>query len=110
MYKQGDVVVVKFPFTDGSEFKKRPALVISNDAINKTGDLLIAQITSKENVDGLSIPLGDTDSVKPLPLKSNVRTHKIFTVHQSLIFSKITEVNQDFLKFVVSKIIQNIEV
>ena len=40
MYKQGDIVVVKFPFTDGSQFKKRPALVISNDIVNKTGDYL----------------------------------------------------------------------
>lgn len=46
MYKQADIVVVKFPFTDGSEFKKRPALVVSNETINKNGDYLIVQITS----------------------------------------------------------------
>lgn len=38
MFKQGDIVVVKFPFTDGAEFKKRPALVISNARVNKTKD------------------------------------------------------------------------
>ena len=43
MYKQGDIIVVKFPFTDGSEFKKRPALVVSNDKVNKTDDYLIVQ-------------------------------------------------------------------
>jgi mRNA interferase MazF len=46
MYKQADIVVVKFPFTDGSEFKKRPALVVSNEIINKNGDYLIFQMTS----------------------------------------------------------------
>ena len=40
MYKQGEIVVVKFPFTDGSQFKKRPALVISNDIVNETGHYL----------------------------------------------------------------------
>ncbi|MEY3418047.1 MAG: hypothetical protein RL060_2159 [Bacteroidota bacterium] len=55
MYKQGDIVVVSFPFTDGSTFKKRPALIISNSTINKTGDYLLVQITSKINTDTLSI-------------------------------------------------------
>jgi len=51
MYKQGDIIVVKFPFTDGSEFRKRPALVVSNDMLSKTDDYLIVQITSKLNND-----------------------------------------------------------
>lgn len=70
MHKQADVVVVKFPFTDGSEFKKRPALVVSNEAVNKTGDYLIVQITSKLHNDHLSISVEDTDCLHPLPLKS----------------------------------------
>lgn len=44
MFKQGDIIVVKFPFTDGSEFKKRPALVVSNNKIDKTEDFLLVQI------------------------------------------------------------------
>ena len=61
MYKQAVIVVVKFPFTDGSEFKKRPALIVSNEIVNKTGDYLIVQITSKLNNDNLSISIEDTD-------------------------------------------------
>jgi mRNA interferase MazF len=104
MYKQADIVVVKFPFTDGSEFKKRPALVVSNEIINKNGDYLIVQITSKLNNDGLSIAIEDTDCLQPLPLKSYIRTHKIFTVHKSLILSKITQAKPSFLKSVTDKI------
>ncbi len=59
MYSQGDIVIVKFPFTDGSEFKKRPELIVFNDAVNKTGDYLVVQITSKLHNDGLSIPISD---------------------------------------------------
>jgi len=44
------VVLVPFPFTDLSAVKRRPALVISNDEYNRvTGDVIIAQITSKVN-------------------------------------------------------------
>jgi mRNA interferase MazF len=104
MYKQGDIIVVKFPFTDGSEFKKRPALIISNETVNKTNDYLIVQITSKINADKLSIPIENTDCLKPLPLKSFVRSHKIFTVHHSLILSKITSVKPQFTMKIADEI------
>ena len=104
MYNQCDIVVVKFPFTDGSEFKKRPALIISNELVNKTGDYLIIQITSKLNNDNLSISIEDTNCSQPLPFKSYIRTHKIFTIHKSLILSKITVVKPDFFKTVIKKV------
>jgi mRNA interferase MazF len=97
MYKQGDIIVVKFPFTDGSEFRKRPALIISNETVNKTNDYLVVQITSKNHIDELSAPIEDSDCLHPLPLKSYIRVHKIFTVHHSLILSKITSVKPPFI-------------
>jgi len=45
---RGDVVLVPFPFTDLSAVKRRPALVVSSDEYNRaTGDVIIAQISSK---------------------------------------------------------------
>jgi mRNA interferase MazF len=43
LYKPGDVVLVRFPFTSGAAAKLRPALVIldAGDA-----DLLVARITT----------------------------------------------------------------
>ena len=40
----GDIVLLKFPFTDTKTFKKRPALIINdfND-----GDIVVCRITSK---------------------------------------------------------------
>ncbi|MDX2190117.1 MAG: type II toxin-antitoxin system PemK/MazF family toxin [Bacteroidota bacterium] len=102
-------MVVRFPFTDGSEFKKRPALIISNESVNKTGDYLIAQITSKQINDKLSISVGETDCLKPMPLKSYIRVHKIFTVSKSLILSKITAVKPEFFNLVSGKIYSLIE-
>ena len=110
MFNQGDIIIVKFPFTDGTEFKKRPALVISNNKIDKSEDCLLVQITSKLSNDGLSINIHDKDCLKPLPLKSFIRPHKIFTIHKSLILVKISEVNKIFLKKVSDKIFELIEV
>jgi mRNA interferase MazF len=104
MYKQGDIIVVKFPFTDGSEFKKRPAMIISNETVNKTGDYLIVQITSKNNTDDLSVPIVDKDCLQPLALKSYIRIHKIFTIHHSLILSKFTSATQPFILKIADEI------
>jgi len=110
MYKQGDIIVVKFPYTDGSEFKKRPALIVSNSKANYTEDFLLMQITSKFNDDGLSILIENIDCLQPMPLKSYVRTHKLFTANKSIILSKITEVKPSFLKNIALKINELIEV
>ena len=92
MFKKRDIVIVRFPFTDGSDYKLRPALVLSSDKINKTGDTLIMQITSKQKSDGLSIELTDSVVVNSLPLKSYLRIHKIFIIENRFIFRKISEV------------------
>lgn len=110
MYKQGDIIVVRFPFTDGSEFKKRPALVISNELVNSTGDLLIVQITSKRNENGLSLSIGEKDCLVSLPLKSYIRLHKIFTVNEDLILSKITSVKPDFHKIILDRLNELIKI
>lgn len=47
-YRRGDIVLVPFPFSDLSQAKRRPALVISTDAFNKAArEIVIAQITSR---------------------------------------------------------------
>ncbi len=49
-YRRGSVVLVPFPFTDLSDVKRRPALIISTQEYNSaTGDVVIAQITSRLN-------------------------------------------------------------
>lgn len=111
MFQKGDIVIVKFPFADVTEYKKRPALVISNNVINKTGDYLMIQITSKDKKDVLSLPIKTTDfsDDKELPLKSFIRLHKIFLLNESLVVSKATSVKSDFLRKVTDKIIELIK-
>lgn len=96
-YQQGDIVVVEFPFTDVSQTKKRPALVLSNQTINQTGDYLLIMVTSQIKYDGLSIPLSASDFVGgALPLASFVRVHKVFLLNESLIQRKFSAVTATF--------------
>ncbi len=110
-HKKGDIVIIGFPFSDLSITKKRPALIISNDTVNKTGDYLMVQITSKIRNDNLTLRINKADFVnhKELPLQSCIRLHKIFLLNESLIISKNTAVNPGFLNSVISKITELIK-
>jgi mRNA-degrading endonuclease toxin of MazEF toxin-antitoxin module len=45
MHKQGDIVLIPVPFTDLSNKKQRPVLIISNDDYNQmTDDVLVVAI------------------------------------------------------------------
>lgn len=43
-YSFRDIVLLKFPLTDGQSFKRRPALVINDTS---DGDIVVCRITSQ---------------------------------------------------------------
>ncbi len=87
---KGSVVVVPFPFSDLSQAKKRPALVIAD--LNNN-DLILCQITSQQIYDDYSITLNDEDFSKgSLKKESNIRPNRIFTADKNII---LYEVGQD---------------
>jgi mRNA interferase MazF len=83
---RGSVVLVPFPFTDLPVVKRRPAVVVSSNEYNRaTGDVIIAQITSK--VRSLPRPgdhlVGDWKAAGLL-LPSLVRA-RMTTLHASIV-------------------------
>ena len=56
-----DVVVVPFPFSDLTQAKRRPALVV---AVLKGDDVILCQITSQNVRDEYSLALSDEDFKK----------------------------------------------
>lgn len=107
-YDRGDIVIVNFPFSDLSKSKKRPALIISNHLVNKTGDYLLVQISSKIREDYLSqtIEKSDFQNNKQLPLQSCIRIHKVFTLNEDIIITKYTSVKLNFLENLIDKIVK----
>ena len=104
-FERGDIVWVKFPFSDASSNKLRPALIISNDLINSTHDYLLMQITTRLRGDNLSMIISENDFKEtPLLKQSELRLHKIFILHENLIESRITKVNNNFIKTVIEKL------
>lgn len=109
-YSRGEIVWVKFPFSDASTTKLRPALIISNNLVNRTGDYLLMQITSKLRGDDLSFIIkNEFYTGSPLLKESELRIHKILILNEILIAGGLTNVSSDFLKSVINKLIKLIE-
>ncbi len=69
------MVVIPFPFSDLSQFKKRPALVI---AVLEIEDLILSQITRKHKSDNYAISLNKSDFIEGnLKIDSYIRPNKI---------------------------------
>ena len=104
---KGDVVVVPFPFSDLTQAKRRPALVIAN---LEGDDLILCQITSQAVRDQYSIPANDNDfDTGGLKKPSNIRPNRIFTADSHIIFYRIGTLKTESLTTVIEKIIEIIQ-
>jgi mRNA interferase MazF len=100
-YKQGEIVLVPFPYSDLSGSKRRPVLVVSNDAYNSSfPDIVVVVITSRTiKTDDYSIPLESQDlQIGQLPESSLIRVHKLFTIDQSRIIKRFSVLGADKLR------------
>ena len=104
MFSQGDIVIIPVPFTDNVGYKLRPAVIISSEAVHRTGDVMIVQITSKQKNDRLSISLSNEDVSENLPVKSYIRFHKIFVLEQNLIKGKVSRLKKDKYQELIKEI------
>lgn len=104
MMKKGDIVLCQFPFTDGSDKKLRPALVISGADINSTQDVILVQITSSGVEDQYCVPISKEELITPIDKISIVRCNKIFVAHQNLIAKTVSSVKTSLYVKVEDKI------
>ena len=83
----GAVVLVRFPFSDLSKTKLRPAVVLANVG---RGDRILCQVTSKPYGDARALKLEDADfATGSLRVTSSVRPGKLFTANRDLIASEV---------------------
>ncbi len=107
VYEPFDVVVVPFPFTDSTQTKRRPALVLSQHANfgDRIGHTILAMITSQKNA--------------PWPLDCEIRSRKLsgltapsvvrmklFTLDNRFIIGKIGHLSKDDQKQVKKSLSQ----
>ena len=79
----GDVVIIPFPYSDLSQSKRRPALVLAGVGRD---DFLLCQITSKQYDDSHALSLIESDFLSgSLRRDSFIRIGKLFTANETLI-------------------------
>lgn len=103
MYNQKDIVLIPFPYSDLTGSKKRPALIISNEKINKTEDRVCCLVTTNFHKDDIEIQKNSFEKGK-LPFKSFVKPHRIFSINEKIILKKLCTVNDKFHNKVLNKI------
>ena len=97
-YKKQDFILVPFPFADRPGFKKRPAVIISNDdhyeGYKKYVCLAITSQENKSNEDRYENKLALTKSVGLLYDDQWVLPNKVFTIEDRLIIKKLGVMDQ----------------
>ena len=104
--KKGDIILVKFPFTDLSTKKLRPALVLASP--NKEGDVSLAfissQLNKRDKFDVTLLPQENDFNQSGLKKGSLVKVNKIITLNKKIVLGKIGSLSQGKKKQVDEKL------
>ena len=96
MFDFGSIVLTRFPFTDLSGDKRRPALVVSRDNARRT-DLVVCFITSVPRSGPDMAPLAASPGTG-LKVPSVVRFDKLATLDPAVIAGKLGDAPPDWLR------------
>ncbi|MGN7610472.1 type II toxin-antitoxin system PemK/MazF family toxin [Magnetococcales bacterium HHB-1] len=100
----GSVVLVRFPFSDLSRSKLRPALVIASVGYD---DWILCQITSRPYSDPRAVFLSDHDfQLGSLQRDSFIRPGKIFTANASLFNRSVGQLKRTVFATVVDAVVE----
>jgi len=105
-FNQRKIVLVPFPYSDLTNTKKRPVLIISNnDYNNRMEDVVVCVITSKIYDDDYSVQLLNENLIfGALPEESCIIAHKLFTINKSKIIKIFSQIDRETFQNVIDKI------
>ena len=102
-FVKGDIVVVPFPFSDLTQAKRRPALVLAE---LDGDDRILCQITSQHVRDRYAIELDDSDfETGTLKQKSNIRPSRMFTSDIRIILYRVGQLKPDKVAKIIEKVV-----
>lgn len=103
----GAVVLVRFPFSDLSGSKLRPAVVLANTG---RGDWLLCQVTSQPYADRQAVEIAGIDLTSGSFRKpSYARPGKLFTANAGIMTGQIGELRSEKLEEIVRAVISLLE-
>ncbi|MDT4898263.1 MAG: mRNA interferase MazF [Acidobacteriota bacterium] len=101
---KGAVVLVPFPFSDLSQSKLRPAVILADAGKN---DLILCQITSNPYSDTRAIEIiNDSFDSGSLRVTSYARPSKLFTANRSLLVAQVGILNDKIFKQIIEAVVE----
>lgn len=92
----GDVVMIVFPYTDLSNSKLRPVVLMTHP--DRDGDFIAAAVTSQAGHHS-SVPLSNADlATGSLKKDSYIRADKLFTLHTSIVRRNVGQVKPHIVR------------
>ncbi len=92
--KFGDIILIKFPFTNFSGEKKRPALVLLG---NNEKEIVVCRISGQEKESEFDIIINDWQQ-SGLKLPSIIRLDKLITIETSIIHKGIGKLKEQEIR------------
>jgi len=100
----GTIVLVRFPFSDLSQAKLRPAVVLADAG---RGDWILCQVTSKPYRDTQAVALNDASfATGSLRVASYARPGKLFTANHSLMVTQVGTLKPASFKQVIEAVVE----
>lgn len=105
-FVKGAVVTVPFPFSDLSNSKPRPALILQ---VLQNNELILCKITKKNWNDSYSVPIDQTDFQSGgLPMSSEIRTNHLWTADANIVLKANGSLQINKFNEVIKKIVDTL--
>ena len=103
---QKELVWIEFPYSDFSQRKIRPALIVSNNNYNsKNEDFVVCALTSNNKKTDYSVQIDNTSISKgKLAVPSKVKADKIMQINKKLALKSFAKIKDKNFKEVIIKI------
>ena len=101
---RGSVVLVRFPFSDLSNAKRRPAVVLADAG---RGDFVLVQVTSNPYADPRAVLLEEASFASGgLRILSYARPGKLFTANHTLIVREVGTLDEPTLATLTDAVVR----
>ena len=98
-FVKGDVVILAFPYSDFSQAKKRPAVVL---AVPREDEIIVCQITGRDTRPEYTIQIKNEDFVEGgLNKTSFARPNHLFTIEPKVIKYKAGKISQEKISAII---------
>lgn len=106
---QLSVILAKFPFTNQTDYKIRPAVIISNSKFNKIHQFFwLCPITSKTSLLEFEIEIPKKEFNGYLKTRSYIRTDTIVSMEKSLFLREIGKISQKLFDELKQELVKNL--